>query len=86
MTTIQSTSFCNIELPPSCVEVSPCHPDYFLIGTYHLIKIPPTESKSEDQREKSSKASEIQNAEDQDASKQERRGSIILCGTEGTEM
>lgn len=25
-----------LDLPPSCVEFCPAHPDYFIIGTYNL--------------------------------------------------
>jgi diphthine methyl ester acylhydrolase len=27
-----------LDLPPSCIEFCPAHPDYFVIGTYELQK------------------------------------------------
>jgi len=35
ITSIQSLA---IDLPPSCIEFCPAHPDYFVIGTYNLQK------------------------------------------------
>ncbi len=33
---IESRESLQLELPPSCVEFSPAHPSYFLVGTYYL--------------------------------------------------
>ncbi|KAI3339353.1 WD40-repeat-containing domain protein [Ustulina deusta] len=31
-----------LDLPPSCIEFCPAHPDYFVVGTYNLEKEEPT--------------------------------------------
>lgn len=30
-----------LDLPPSCIEVCPAYPEYFLVGTYNLEKEDP---------------------------------------------
>ncbi len=34
--TIHSNQSIILDLPPSCIEFSPLHPDYFVVGTYYL--------------------------------------------------
>lgn len=33
---ISSTQSLVLDLPPSCIEFCPAHPDYFVVGTYSL--------------------------------------------------
>lgn len=35
-----------LDLPPSCIEFCPAHPDYFVIGTYNLQKEEPEEDQN----------------------------------------
>ncbi|KAI0441818.1 hypothetical protein F4803DRAFT_521792 [Xylaria telfairii] len=37
-----------LDLPPSCIEFCPAHPDYFVIGTYNLQKEEPTAVEEDD--------------------------------------
>lgn len=37
-TSVQALYTAVLELPPSCLEFSPKHHDYFVIGTYNLVK------------------------------------------------
>jgi diphthamide biosynthesis protein 7 len=34
--TITSKAVVTLELPPSCAQFCPAHPEYFVIGTYNL--------------------------------------------------
>ncbi len=60
-----------LDLPPSCIEFSQMHPEYFVVGTYNLEKDDeadkPVENKygEEDEGVK-------------DKKKQERNGSLLL--------
>ncbi|KAI1826301.1 hypothetical protein F4861DRAFT_497835 [Xylaria intraflava] len=39
---IASLRSLTLDLPPSCIEFCPAHPDYFVVGTYNLQKEEPT--------------------------------------------
>ncbi|KAI0969129.1 WD40-repeat-containing domain protein [Xylaria arbuscula] len=39
---IASSRHLILDLPPSCIEFCPAHPDYFVVGTYNLEKDEPT--------------------------------------------
>ncbi|KAI2622668.1 hypothetical protein GGS26DRAFT_567152 [Hypomontagnella submonticulosa] len=59
-----------LDLPPSCIEFCPGHPDYFVVGTYNLQKEPDTEAAPipvDEEQEQTSKKSV-----------QTRDGSLVL--------
>lgn len=35
---VSSTQSVMLDLPPSCIEFCPAHPDFFVVGTYNLEK------------------------------------------------
>lgn len=35
---VTSRQSLTLDLPPSCIEFCPAHPDYFVVGTYNLQK------------------------------------------------
>lgn len=70
---VESTQTLILEKPPCCLEFSPLFPDYFVVGTYNLVR----EEDHEDER-----AAEAGTGESEDvvkARKQTRDGSLILC-------
>ena len=57
-----------LELPPSCIEFSPLHPDCFVVGTYHL-----------EPESGASHTTSVQQEDDQiSRPAQDRRGSLML--------
>jgi diphthine methyl ester acylhydrolase len=67
-----------LDLPPSCIEVSVAHPDYFLVGTYNLVKEGPG---NEDTAEAS-----VSNDEPPAKKTQYRNGSLIVFKVKGRSM
>lgn len=61
-----------LDIPPSCIEFSHLHPEYFVIGTYQLQN-PKQEEQGESQVE--TQSNEVTPTE----RFQERTGSVILC-------
>ncbi|KAI8950206.1 WD40-repeat-containing domain protein [Xylaria longipes] len=60
-----------LDLPPSCIEFCPAHPDYFVVGTYNL------------QPEESTAVGEDDNSDNEDSYKtakkpQNRNGSLVV--------
>ncbi|CAJ2508743.1 Uu.00g137690.m01.CDS01 [Anthostomella pinea] len=61
-----------LELPPSCIEFCPAHPEYFVVGTYNLQKEEPTETNI-------SESSGDDDGEQQTSNKpQSRNGSLVV--------
>lgn len=58
-----------LDLPPSCIEFCPAHPEYFVVGTYNLEKTvqPETEQSCNEDDQVASEAQAPQN----------RNGSLI---------
>jgi len=68
--TISSVQSLVLELPPSCIEFCPAHPEYLVIGTYSLET---AESQSTDQ------VSEDDSFDSQAVHRsQERRGTLLV--------
>lgn len=69
-----------LELPPSCLEFSPKHLDYFVIGTYNLVKeeAGPSGEVPDDALEESSSADAQKSPVEETKKSQTRNGSIIL--------
>lgn len=45
---VSSSQSLSLELPPSCIELCPKHPCYFVVGTYNLQPDESTTAASED--------------------------------------
>jgi diphthine methyl ester acylhydrolase len=60
-----------LDLPPSCIEVCPAHPEYFLVGTYQLQEEPGT---SED----GDRTADHDNQETSTIKGQTRNGSLLV--------
>jgi len=83
MSKIPSVYSTVLELPPSCIEFWPMNPDYFVVGTYHLEKIA---AKSDDARIQLSNSDTNVNDTtegDNEATQQNRDGSIMLFRLNG---
>ena len=69
--TITSIQSLTLDLPPSCIEFCPAHPDYLVIGTYNLEKNEPQSD--------STPPAEIDGVEERAAPRsQERNGSLLV--------
>ncbi|KAI1489681.1 hypothetical protein F5X96DRAFT_597279 [Biscogniauxia mediterranea] len=67
-----------LDLPPSCIEFCPAHPDYFVVGTYNLQK---EEVSSLEKEEEENDDDEEQQRKDTTATTskpQNRNGSLVL--------
>lgn len=67
-----------LDLPPSCIEFCPAHPEYFVVGTYNL------ERQDSDLRNQA--ASEEDEATPQRQQPQGRNGSLVLFSSIGQDM
>jgi diphthamide biosynthesis protein 7 len=78
MSTITSIDSQILDLPPSCTEFSPNHPQYLVIGTYYLEKQEATGDRSEElgNEEAVAEASAVQ----------QRNGSVILFRLENDKL
>lgn len=63
-----------LDLPPSCVQFCPVHPEYFVVGTYSLQKDETTQTDSPDQDEPEARK------------RQNRNGSLVLFKTDGESL
>lgn len=60
-----------LDLPPSCIQFCPAHPEYFIVGTYNLQKdVAQSEVRVEDEFPASRKP-------------QSRNGSLVVFKTDG---
>ena len=69
--TVQSETSLTLDLPPSCIQFCPAHPQFFVIGTYNLLKDDSGNDEGEEARAKQT---------------QSRDGSIILFKTNSKRM
>ncbi|KAF4976625.1 hypothetical protein FZEAL_6739 [Fusarium zealandicum] len=67
-----------LDLPPSCIQFCPAHPEFFVVGTYNLQKDDEEQRQDEGEDEDGSAA----------ASKtpQSRNGSLLVFKVDGTEL
>ena len=63
-----------LDLPPSCIDFSPTHPQCWVVGTYFLEPDPETSH------------TQVQDVENSTRPVQNRRGSLILLNTEGNAL
>jgi diphthamide biosynthesis protein 7 len=80
---ISSAACVTLDLPPSCIEICPASPDYFLVGTYELQHEPESavhleESSSGDADEAAERAASGRS--------QARHGSLIVFRLVGQSM
>jgi len=75
---IKSTQTLILEKPPCCLEFAPLASEYFVVGTYNLVKDEGHEEIVEDVIDGKEK--------DAGAKKQTRDGSLILCKVVEDEM
>jgi hypothetical protein len=73
---IKSNRSLILDLPPSCIQFSPAHPDLFVVGTYNL-------EREENPGEGSDAASE---SEINISKPQSRNGSLLLFRLQGDEL
>lgn len=76
LTPVASLRSLILDLPPSCAEFCPAHPDYLVVGTYNLQK-DDTEAASETQEE------DVLSAVPKP---QNRNGSLVVLKVEGDDM
>ncbi len=77
LTPIASLQSLVLDLPPSCAEFCPAHPEYLVVGTYNLQKgdTEPAPAQEEDENDDSA-APKPQN----------RNGSLIVLKVEGDDV
>lgn len=80
MSTISSLRSLTLDLPPSCVEFWPAHPEYFVVGTYFLENEDETDHAEVSGKQETGE----QNGNRQKA--QHRTGSLILFRLDEDEM
>jgi diphthamide biosynthesis protein 7 len=68
-----------LELPPSCIEFSPAHPNFFVVGTYNLQK---DEESTQEQISKRDEEDEHQESRQP----QSRDGSLLVFKLDGNEV
>lgn len=78
LTPIASLRSLILDLPPSCAEFCPAHPEYLVVGTYNLQKDDNAEAAASDARE----ASDAPAA----PKPQSRNGSLVVLKIEGDDM
>ncbi len=78
MSKISSIYSTVLELPPSCIEFWPVDPNYFVVGTYRLEKIPPKLDDGHRQTPESDTNVNDTTEGNTDAIHQNRDGNIIL--------
>lgn len=71
MASIASKVSLTLDLPPSCVQFCPAHPEYLIIGTYNL------------QRDESDNAEVSSGGEKKS---QSRNGSLVVYKTDGATL
>ena len=64
-----------LDLPPSCIQFCPAHPEFFVVGTYNLQKGDTQETQGED--DESVAAAKTP---------QSRNGSLLVFKLNGTEL
>lgn len=78
LTPIASLQSLILDLPPSCAEFCPAHPEYLVVGTYNL------------QKDEGETASETQDEETEDSpaapKPQNRNGSLVVLKVHGDDM
>ena len=91
---INSLKSITLELPPSCIEFCPAHPDYFVVGTYNLQK---EECSGRDRDDTAAAEEENHDNDDEDddgggaprqqaKQPQSRNGSLLLFSLEEADM
>ncbi|KAI1130166.1 hypothetical protein F5Y10DRAFT_276290 [Nemania abortiva] len=68
---IASSRCLNLDLPPSCIEFCPAHPDHFIIGTYNLQKEEPETVSHDD-------ISDNEDSHETVKKSQSRNGSLVV--------
>lgn len=78
LTPIASLQSLVLDLPPSCAEFCPAHPQYLVVGTYNLQKddTEPAPAQEEDENDDDAAAPKPQN----------RNGSLIVLKVEGNDV
>jgi diphthamide biosynthesis protein 7 len=77
LTPIASLRSLILDLPPSCAEFCPAHPEYLVVGTYNLQKDDNAEAVSETPEEDNPPAA---------PKPQSRNGSLVVLKIEGDDM
>lgn len=66
-----------LDLPPSCIQFCPAHPELFVVGTYNLER---------DQTAGQTDAGDGEEGDDSAKTPQSRNGSLLVYRIEGTEL
>lgn len=74
---ISSKVSLTLDLPPSCIQFCPAHPDYFVVGTYHLERDETTGQQDDNDDETAVTATKTP---------QNRNGSLVVFKIQGTEL
>lgn len=77
LTPIASLQSLVLDLPPSCAEFCPAHPEYLVVGTYNLQK---------DDAEPAPAQEEDQNDDPAAPKPQNRNGSLIVLKVKGDDV
>ena len=80
---VTSRQSLTLDLPPSCIEFCPAHPDYFVVGTYNLQKT--DEAPSAEGEEAGSDDDDLQTAEATPPS-QNRNGILVVFQLAANQM
>ncbi|EHK23257.1 uncharacterized protein TRIVIDRAFT_36914 [Trichoderma virens Gv29-8] len=77
LTPIASLRSLVLDLPPSCAEFCPAHPEYLVVGTYNLQK---------DDTEPKPAQEEAENGDSAASKPQNRNGSLVVLKVEGDDV
>lgn len=66
-----------LDLPPSCIQFCPAHPEYFVVGTYNLERNETSDQDSENENEPSASSTKTP---------QSRNGSLVVFRLDGNEL
>jgi diphthamide biosynthesis protein 7 len=78
LTPITSLRSLILDLPPSCAEFCPAHPEYLVVGTYNLQKDDNAETTTSDAQEESNAPAAPK--------PQSRNGSLVVLKIEGDDV
>jgi diphthamide biosynthesis protein 7 len=76
---IVSTLSVTLDLPPSCIQFCPAHPDYFVVGTYHLEQGQRTKEDGISKQDEDEKSGN-------DRKPQSRNGSLLVFQINGERL
>lgn len=79
--TLSSRVSLTLDLPPSCLQFCPAHPEYLVIGTYNLQK-----EDTDDHHGTGGGDTVVEEARDKLKKNQSRNGSLVVYKSDGSAL